>query len=87
MMKYLIVFILLLTGCGPILTDPNQLKFKAGDRVNINLQFYQNCSGIIESYVAYRDSNEPPSYKVAVYCAWPAHNDEIYVQETNLRSL
>ena len=71
-MKYLLLLTLLLSGCNSnnvsIQTDPNKLKFKAGEEVSITFPFYSNCSGYIKDYELNHYLKDGPKYYVYIWC-------------------
>jgi len=87
-MKYLILAFLLM-GCtvepdSVILTNPNTLKFKAGDSVTTTTGFYSNCLGFVSNYAIGTNVKMGPKYTVNFICGNIVTN-EVEILESELR--
>jgi hypothetical protein len=72
-MKYVLILSILFAGCSLrssdfVWTDPNTLKFHAGERVRPLTGFYSDCRGIITDFARGYDKSTGPAYLVDLFC-------------------
>jgi hypothetical protein len=85
-MKYLIP-LLFLSACSlpnTVYTDPNTLKFHAGDAVRTSSGFYSSCMGTIRDYYPRHVKEDGPGYFVSFDCFAAGHISNVGVGERDL---
>jgi hypothetical protein len=80
---------LLVTACSNgsdmVMVQIEDLRLKAGQKVEVLVTFYSNCEGTIVGYHRYKERADRPHYEVSMDCPNDPVINRVFIHENSLR--